>query len=587
MKKLLIASILTIGCKQPRVPATYYVSPAGDASWSVCKSESTNCSLSTANANAGPGDVVLLRGGVYEINKNFYSAINPARSGAQGQVIEFKAYPGETPQIVSAKPTQDRTCVNLNNRSWIRIDGVSCQDFFRWVQIQNYAHHNEIKNSHFFSEDGEQGAMNNLIIGLVIAGICSGGSSYNCYSTHNWIHNNVFEKAHGYTSNPCLEGADLLRIGYPAGTSNDQGFNNFNTIENNVGRYAGHAILDQYGLYNVIKGNNFSNPPWWKFVGNPGQCPNPSDYENASYDGKYSHRVMQITRNHLDHDTYVLVEGNKLSEAGINPANDGAENLDIAAGSVIARYNDIFNSMGGGIMFKYAYSLKDKVYNNTIVHNGYGYPYFWTCTTPVCPTGGYAIQAYDSTKRTGSIAINNLMYDSARYHSEGNETGLKSGHDKPNLGYFTEGPNWYSKNGDPKLSEDFSLQAGSGAVDAGSHLTTAANAGTNSDSLIVVDSLFFQDGTWGSDLARGITFFPDSIAIGNVQNVVGIKLIDYRANTITLASTMTWKSGDKIWLASKSDGKITLFGNGPDFGAHEYDCNVTRIKKAEKTCCGQ
>lgn len=62
----------------------------------------------------------------------------------------------------------------------------------------------------------------------------------------------------------------------------------------------------------------------------------------------------------------------------------------------------------------------------------------------------------------------------------------------------------------------------------------------------------------------------DWIAIGTVDNVVQIKSIDYKTNTITLMKPMTWKAGDKIWLYRKSDGKRVLYGPAPDMGAHEF-----------------
>ena len=64
----------------------------------------------------------------------------------------------------------------------------------------------------------------------------------------------------------------------------------------------------------------------------------------------------------------------------------------------------------------------------------------------------------------------------------------------------------------------------------------------NNTTLVVADAMYFQDGTWGSDLARGVTFFPDWIAIGTVTNTVQISSINYATNTITLASPMTWKT---------------------------------------------
>jgi hypothetical protein len=131
-----------------------------------------------------------------------------------------------------------------------------------------------------------------------------------------------------------------------------------------------------------------------------------------------------------------------------------------------------------------------------------------------------------------------------------------------------------------KTLPDLSLKASSGAIDGGTYLTTATNAGSNSTTLTVADALYFQDGTWGSDLAKasaglGGTMQADWIAIGSVSNVVQISSVSYGAynnpvGTITLASPMTWNNADHIWLYKKSDGALVLSGAAPDYGASEY-----------------
>ena len=117
-----------------------------------------------------------------------------------------------------------------------------------------------------------------------------------------------------------------------------------------------------------------------------------------------------------------------------------------------------------------------------------------------------------------------------------------------------------------------SLQPSSGAIDGATYLTQARGAGSNSTNLVVDDALYFQDGSWGSDLARGVTLFPDWIAIGTVTNAVQIAQggINYSTNALTLASPMTWTNGAPIWLFKKSDGTRVLHGSAPDYGAYEY-----------------
>jgi hypothetical protein len=115
---------------------------------------------------------------------------------------------------------------------------------------------------------------------------------------------------------------------------------------------------------------------------------------------------------------------------------------------------------------------------------------------------------------------------------------------------------------------NLSLQANSPCINAGASLTLANGAGDNSTTLVVDDAGWFQDGTWGSALARGVTHFPDWIAIGTVGNVVEIESINYDTNTITLASPMTWANDAPIWFYKNSSGERVLYGTAPEFGAH-------------------
>jgi hypothetical protein len=105
--------------------------------------------------------------------------------------------------------------------------------------------------------------------------------------------------------------------------------------------------------------------------------------------------------------------------------------------------------------------------------------------------------------------------------------------------------------------------------------------------------MYFQDGSWGSDLAGastglGGTMQADWIAIGNVTNVVQIGSINYGnysspSGTITLASPKTWSKWAKVWLYKKSDGAIVLSGPSPDYGASEYGVSQPLIRPSPPT----
>jgi hypothetical protein len=230
--------------------------------------------------------------------------------------------------------------------------------------------------------------------------------------------------------------------------------------------------------------------------------------------------------------------------------------------------------------------MRNRIYNNTFYHNGYGMN--WRVYGDANNTyGGEGIAQNNAagTGSTGNVIQNNIVYDNkegdiCEFHLNDTPCTPKNW-DIPTPDLRVG--NWVTINGDPKFNNpdlsnpsaiatlpDISLQVGSGAINGGVALTTAVGAATGSTTLVVTDAMYFQDGTWGSDLVRGVTFFPDWIAIGTVGNTVQISSINYATNTITLASPMTWGNNANIWLYKKSDGAVVLAGAAPDFGASEY-----------------
>ena len=59
---------------------------------------------------------------------------------------------------------------------------------------------------------------------------------------------------------------------------------------------------------------------------------------------------------------------------------------------------------------------------------------------------------------------------------------------------------------------DLRLREASPFADGAGSLTNARGAGVASTTLVLEDAGYFQDGTRGSDLARGVKFFADWIA---------------------------------------------------------------------------
>jgi hypothetical protein len=241
----------------------------------------------------------------------------------------------------------------------------------------------------------------------------------------------------------------------------------------------------------------------------------------------------------------------------------------------------MFCSINNNVLFKQGASRPNSLwgdynafYNNTIYNSGrynnsippYG---LWQ------GDGIFAPASSTTYQRVGNVVINNILNNCNHGNYEIDMDGTVN----------TVANNFLAANGDPKFTNttwtdpssltapDFTLLAGSPCIGGGQALATAKGAGNSSVTLVVTplatgSVVPFQDGTWGSDLARGVTLFPDWIAIGTVGNVVQISSINYGTNVITLASPMTWSDKAPIWLYKNSSGVRVLYGTAPDIGAH-------------------
>lgn len=609
---------------------TYWVSPTGSAAWSSCVgatslSGSSACSLATANTNAAAGDLVYLRSGTYT-QSGSGNGIEPSNSGtSSSNMITFEGYPSDSSQPIISGGLYG---IDLDGgNTYISVLNVEFLNQTNdWALITEGANHNQVANC-TFEVTIVEGAPTFFI----------GPESDLKFPTHNWVHNNQFiytGSADGTEGKGCTDGGgDDLDIGQSGGTYGDTtgDMSNNNTIENNVFDHAPHASIDGYGEFTVIRNNVFHNEPWSTGCSVTTNYSN-QDYSNSAYNGLYAHRDAQYTEDFGRNMTYNLFEGNRYGYAGINQDNDGAEDFDLATDGSVFRYNFLYASMGSCFQFKYQRGdgvgaggnggTYNRVYNNTFYDCGVGWPPATEaegsgCNTSSCPFAAVAISTYNgSPSAAGNVVKNNLIYEpdslgltmykaDAIDHSPGGTSPPFS----PTVSWSefpTAVNNWCTVSqgpsgactatGNPSFTDpditnpssttlpDLSLQSGSGAIDGGTYLTTATNAGSASTTLTVTDAQYFQDGTWGSDLSRpsaglGGTMQADWIAIGTVTNVVQISSVTYGtynapAGTITLASPMTWSSGAPIWLYRKSDGAPVLVGAAPDYGASEYGAVV-------------
>ncbi|MGJ5813864.1 hypothetical protein [Paludibaculum fermentans] len=558
---LLLGAAFTLPCSA--VAATYWVAPNGAAVWASCRSASpmagaSACSLATANAGVSPGDTVYLRGGIYNTH------IFPRLSGSDAaNRITYAAHGTEIP-VINNTGTIYATYyhgIALIGRSYIKVSGVTVSmNGGRLMMITNGASYNEIVNC---TLDGNGG--------FSTIQMWDGDSTdvgVQPSVTHNWIHGCTIKNT-GKVDATC-DDTGGMQLGVP-GHDKDS---NYNTIENNTFFSGGHHNLETFTKYNVIRGNFFH------FEGSMappvGGC-----LFGLDSNGLYGNRNLQIYDGYGE-DKFNLIEQNRFGTSGPPPDDDGGDGLTITAARNLIRYNAIYNSQNNGVMFKSGYlSLADnnRFVNNTVYKVG-------RYRNTAANWQGWGFRWYGSYARAGNVIKNNIFFMHGGTADFGGGSAMIYSDNVVASNSCTEArAGACAVVGDPKFINpdvtdpasatlpNLGLQSSSPAIDAGTNLTQAVGAGGTSRTLVVQDAMYFQDGTWGSDLARGVTFFPDWIAIGTVSNVVQISGVNYATNTITLASPISWADGAKIWLYKKSDGAVVLAGAAPDIGASEFGTN--------------
>ncbi len=558
--------------------------------------------IQKANQTLQAGDTVYFREGIYyPTGRN--DCIHPYQSGTRGNRIVYENYNEESVTIDGSNSNYEAILFsqgwNTGNpsdgRSYITVKGIN---FANWNKLADlyYASYNEIANCEFsgHKDDG----MNISYISFEMSH----------KSTHNWIHGNTWHTFGFYTAN--RDAGVLFNIGFDVSADTVNSGNNYNTVENNHFYSSGHHVVGiNNGKYNVVRNNYIHNEGW----STTGGC---SDWST----GKCGYRVMYMVNNNDQNlGGTNLIEDNSISYGAqyggphTMPYGSSGSGLTIHTDSNIVRYNKFIGNVGFGIRFGSSMPQNsaycNRVYNNTIYYSGYNLD-SWDVVNEDdpslyddirCALSFYAISCDDGRDVINNVIKNNLAHEtwsetnnlsSSSYYPAFYEAGVgscnliennwgNSGNSQQSP--FTPYPDPMFV--DPDISDpmalslvngkwagkpDLSLQASSPVIDQAAHLTQANGTDSNSTTLKVNDARYFQDGSWGSDLARA-TLQADCIAIGTVSNTVQISSIDYNTNIITLISPMSWSDEASVWLYKKSNGQVVLFGAAPDYGAHELN----------------
>lgn len=515
----------------------YYLSPAGNDGADGKTSRTAWKTFHHAQFVLGPGDILLVRGGLYPDTCFF------PQGGTDDRPIVISAYPGETPIITG------RACWGLFfaiYHDWITIVGLTFQDTSgdnAIVYLRN-ARHVVLRNNTF---KNNRGATDLLVT----------------VSSDVTIDGNDFD----VTGDPSGEGAgDNI---YVAGSSHV-------LIQHNNLGHAGHAAIDvindsgTVSAFNVIRDNTIDQ--YWG---------------GGIYITRGSHNNL-VERNRIRH----AGEGCSYPKAGLQIA--AAQN--IIRYNIIDKTSTRPLPDNGIALHAYTFSgihedaTDNRIYNNVVYGAGRCALYVWVADTCVVtcnkilnnifyrnrtagaqeqfwPAGNYYLgfELYHAATKWRSFPNGNYFLNNLIIHADGS-----GDHSGTRVIYYDADqssmslkqvqdryPEFFSGNIElnPMFKDaengDFELRPGSPAISGGADLTVTAGAKQNTTEVPVEDAEFFFD---------GYGFVPgDLIRIG-VNRPARIECVDYKRNIITVARPVSFEAREAVNLAGSGSRR-------PDIGA--------------------
>jgi parallel beta-helix repeat protein len=537
---LWLVMFLAIFQAQSAQGATYYIATNGNDSWTGTAPAFVSGNIGPwltfkhidygASPGLQPGDVVYVRGGIYDhTGDNLSTSIYLAGiSGTQANPIVISNYPGETPIIFGSGPNCGT--ISLTGVSWVNILGINSTNAYRQVYLQ------KITNCEFAYCDVGGGNTN--------IGYLQPFFMYNC-SQSNWIHNNTIHDALAY---PYADSTHGMTIGQFFSTND---WTSFNIIESNTCYHAGHDAFSCYGPSNIIVGNFIHNENWFFRV----------DLEHEG-----SHRCIEVG-GYLGYAN--VIEGNRAQYAGYNKNTPHGLELD-GPGTCIIRNNVFSDNEYSGIaiygckMYQNAlYWGSNYVYNNTIAKNGFGpssiplytngIPYQTNNVTPWLP-------AVTIANSTNNVFVNNLLWGNYNNIIIGENLAMNVGAAVALNNVSTTSAAMFVDTNDAgpwsQTQPNYALQPGSPGIDAGTWLTSVTSPSGSGTSFTVADPHYFFAGL----TAASRTIPGDIIQLQGQANPATVTAIS--GNTITVATPLTWTQGQGLALAYS--------GSAPDVGAFEY-----------------
>jgi hypothetical protein len=633
MKKIVVLILFTLIFSSVSFAGTHYVSPTGSATWANSTDIATPCSLITARSNVVAGDIVNLRGGTYSsglhvMSKNgvvgnpitfqAYTGETPVInntttaywSGRYHSLLLYNSkyikISGITFQraagtylfqaVYGSKYNEIADCIfdgsNVGNtvNMWC---GNSSGCTTTQAATHNWIHGCTFKNFMSFAVSGTTVTGENM-------GFQLGTVAYDNISNYNTFENNTFY-VNGHHNMEVFSKYNVFRNNFfhqAPGIANPNGYTIPYAADSN-GRW-GHRLfqlydgLSQDGMFDLLEGNRFGpamQPP--ENDGGDGLTicsPKNIIRYNEMYNSQNNGVLFKIgtgsySNNNRFYNNTVYRNGRYYSGSGQWQGYDVrwyvSEDKNKTVSTIVGVSGTVTVTMVSNHVFNSG--------QNVVISGTTNYDGTYSITNTGAKTFTFS-KAGDIAQETSgyvtgkTFGANNTIKNNIFYNGTSGNMNY-GGYTSWITGANTVSNNWLTASGDPIFTDgtltaitetqlvtvpDLTLQAGSPAINAGVALTTTVGTGASSTTLIVADALYFQDGTWGSDLVRAAgTMVADWIAVGTVANTVQISSINYATNTITLASPISWSNGASVWLYKKSDGVVVLNGGAPDLGAHE------------------
>ncbi len=297
----------------------------------------------------GPGDTVLVRGGVYE------EAVTINVSGSAGSVITFQSYPGETAVLDGTNltvPAADNGLFLIDSQSYVTISGFELRHYRTTnanrvpvgIYVTGSAHHIQLRHNHIHHIETNAGPDGNAH-GIAVYGSQAPASIHDVLIDGNELHDlklgnseslvlngNVeqFTVSHNLVHDNDNIGIDL--IGYE-GVAPDPAYDR-----------ARDGVIRQNTVYNIDSGSN------------------PAYFGEQSADGIY-----------VDGGTRLVIEGNRVYQCniGVEIASEhgGRDTSYVTVRNNLIYHNHIVGIAMGGYDRQCGSSHHNAILNNTLYQN--------------------------------------------------------------------------------------------------------------------------------------------------------------------------------------------------------------------------